>query len=137
MTKKILSALLFVLILYSCNANKRENPSTAIGAGSSFIRATLDGDFNVAETLILKDTEDLQLFDSYKIYYDRLPAEKKKNYKAANYKINKYVDVNDSTTIINYSNDYMNKPMEIKVVRNNNEWKVDFKYTYSGDSPID
>jgi hypothetical protein len=47
------------------------------------------------------------------------------------------MEVNDSTTVINYSNDYMNKPMEIKVIRSNNEWKVDFKYTYSGNLPID
>jgi hypothetical protein len=30
----------------------------------------------------------------------------------------------------------MNKPMEIKVVKINNEWAVDFKFTYSGNLPM-
>jgi hypothetical protein len=45
-------------------------------------------------------------------------------------------EVNDSTSIINYSNTYMNKPMEIKLVRENKKWVVDFKYTFSGNLPI-
>ena len=48
-----------------------------------------------------------------------------------------YEDVNDSITIINYSNSYMNKPLEIKVVKEDHKWQVDFKYTYSGNLPID
>ena len=71
------------------------------------------------------------------MYYGRLSDEKKKNYKSASYEINKYLDLDDSTTIINYSNSYMHKPMEIKVVRRNKEWGIDFKYTYSGNLPID
>ena len=65
-----------------------------------------------------------------------LPEEKRKKYKEASYNINKFEDVNDSTAIINYSNSYMNKPMEIKLVRANKIWAVDFKYTFSGNLPI-
>ncbi len=79
----------------------------------------------------------MQLFETYKKLFDRLPKEKKKSYKEASYQINKYLDVDDSTTIINYSNSYMNKPMEIKVVRKNQEWSIDFKYISSGNLPID
>lgn len=136
--KKILIYLLPIFILTACNSEeKKDAPKTAIDTGRSFIRASLDGDFATAENLILKDTQNQQLFDSYKTYYERLPADKKHHYKQANYNINKYQDMDDSTTIINYSNDYMNKPMEIKVVRTSGQWKVDFKYTYSGNLPID
>jgi hypothetical protein len=105
-----------------------------LDTGRDFIRASLDGDFENAEHLLLKDTQNLQLFDSYKNYYQRLPADKKKNYKAASYDINKYTDLNDSTSIINYSNSFMKTPMEIKLVRLNKHWVVDFKYTYSGNT---
>lgn len=132
--KKILAAALFLLIIYSCTDHKKENPSTAIGAGSAFIRATLDGDFTSAETLLLKDTENLQLFDVYKIRYERLDAATKKSYKDANYNINKFQEVNDSVKLINYSNDYLKKPMDIKVIRENGEWKIDFKYTLAGNA---
>lgn len=106
-------------------------------AGRTFIRASLDGDFKTAEPLLLDDSTNHQLFDTYKDSYTNIPEEKKKKYKEASYEINKIEEVNDSVTIINYSNSYMHKPMEIKLVRLNNVWTVDFKYTISGNLPIE
>lgn len=62
-----------------------------------------------------------------------MSPELKMNYKKASYEILQLSETNDSTTIINYANSYMKKPMEIKVVRVNNEWWIDFKYTSAGD----
>ncbi len=135
--KKILPLLITCLSLWACNGDKRKLPETAMDAGREFIRASLDGNFETAESLLLKDTQNLQLFDSYKQFYGKLPDEKKRKYKEASYNINKFQEVDDSTTLINYSNTYMNKPMEIKLVRFNKTWNVDFKYTYSGNLPID
>ncbi|MFT3911025.1 MAG: hypothetical protein QM737_16520 [Ferruginibacter sp.] len=132
MIRKLLAAILSIVIIYSCS-NKKENPSTAIGAGSAFIRATLDGDFTSAESLLLKDTQNLQLFDVYKINYERLPAKERKSYKDASYNINDFKELNDTVKLINYSNDYMKKPMDLKIVRVNSEWKIDFKYTFAGN----
>lgn len=137
MLKKICIPLIILIALYSCSDPKKEKPATALDTGREFIRASLNGDFKTAEPLLLKDAENQQLFESFKQYYERMPQDKKQHYKAASYEINKYADINDSTTIINYSNDYMNKPMDIKIVRHNNEWLIDFKYTYSGNLPID
>lgn len=134
--KKYLLSLFTTLFFYSCSTKKETVPATALDAGRTFIRASLDGDFAKAEPLLLNDTANHQLFDSYKEFYNKLPADKKKNYKQASYEINKMEDINDSTTIINYSNSYMNKPMEIKLVRSAKLWAVDFKYTYSGNLPI-
>lgn len=127
----IILALSFVL--FSCGNNDKQRPSTALDTGREFIRASLDGDFPQAETLLLKDSQNIQLFQSYKQFYMKLPETNKKNYKSSSYNINKFSELNDSVTIINYSNSYMNKPMNIKVVRNNSEWNIDFKYTYSDD----
>ncbi|MEP7165937.1 MAG: hypothetical protein ABI741_14640 [Ferruginibacter sp.] len=136
MHKKTLSFFLLLVMLYSCNNEKDKRPLTALDTGREFIRASLDGDFVRTQQLLLKDTQNLQLFESYKMLYERMPVEKKKNYKAASYEINKYLDLDDSTTIINYSNSYMNKPMEIKVVRRDKQWSIDFKYISSGNLPI-
>ena len=133
---RYLLALCFVSGLISCN-QPYQRPSTALDTGRDFIRASLNGDFTTAEILLLHDPQNNELFESYKQFYQKWPADKKANYKKASYEINKYVDLDDSTTIINYSNDYMNKPMEIKVVKDNGQWKIDFKYTYSGNLPID
>ena len=137
MIKKILTFILSISLAFSCNNEKEQRPATALDTGRTFIRASLDGDFDITQQLLLKDTQNLQLFESYKMLYNRMPAEKRKNYKSASYEINKYLDLDDSTTIINYSNSYMHKPMEIKVVRKKNEWCIDFKYISSGNLPID
>ncbi len=138
MIKKIKYLLLLtVLFVFShCQSEKKQRPTNALETGRTFIKASLEGDFGTASSLLVADTQNIQLFTAYKEYYNRMTDEKKKHYKAADYIINKFTDLNDSTTIINYSNDYMNKPMDIKVVKINNEWSVDFKYTYSGNLPM-
>lgn len=124
---------LFALI--GCNSNNTTQSS--LDAGREFIRASLNGEFDKAEQLLLPTKENTDLFESYKRYYRKMPEEQKRNYKNSSYDIHKYLELDDSTTIINYSNSYMNKPMEIKVVMDKDEWKVDFTYTYSGNLPID
>jgi len=127
MIKKITPLLLAVILIVSCNHKSR--PTTALDTGRAFIRATLDGNFDEAKTLLYKDTFNIQYFDSYTQMYDRLPDAEKKSYKDADYTINKYNDESDSVSIINYSNSYMKKPQDIKVINKNGEWVVDFKYT--------
>ncbi len=104
--------------------------------GRDFIRATLDGDFKSAEPLLLQDPQNTQLFDSYKKFYERLPGEKKTSYKKASYTINTYKDVNDSMSVINYSNTYMKEPMNIKLVKRAAKWFVDFKFTSEDTTQI-
>jgi len=135
--KKIITFLLILFSFATCNQNEAKRPETALDTGRDFIRASLNGEFKKASDLLLPDPENVQLFDSYKLFYNKLPADKKKGYKEASYEINKYLDVDDSTTLIKYSNSYMNKPMDIKLVRTNKKWSVDFKYTYSGNLPIE
>ena len=126
--------LLFVTVsLIACNNNDPKRPGTAVETGTEFIRSTLDGNFKAAEPLLLNDQQNAAMFQTYKTYYDRLPAEKKASYKKASYTINTLTEPNDSTTIINYSNSYMKQPMNIKVLKRDNVWSVDFKYT-SADS---
>lgn len=125
--------IMLFIIFSSCNSNNVKRPSTSIATGTEFIRATLDGNFKTAQTLLFNDAQNTAMFDSYKTYYERLPEEKKQSYKKASYIINTLTDENDSTTIINYSNSYMKQPMNIKVIRRNDIWSIDFKYT-SGDS---
>lgn len=134
--KKILFVLAVSVSMAACNQSESKAPETALDTGREFIRASLDGNFEKASGLLLKDSQNVQLFDSYQVFYNKLPADKKDGYKKASYDINKYTDVNDSTTLINYSNSYMHQPMEIKLVRKNKIWAVDFKYTYSGESSI-
>lgn len=134
---KHILTLLSICILYACTDSKKERPQTAIDTGREFIRASLNGNFETADALLLKDSSNRQLFESFKIYYGKMPQETKNQYREASYEINKLLEVDDSTTLINYSNSYMHKPMDIKVVRKDGLWWVDFRYTYSDNLPID
>jgi hypothetical protein len=127
---KILLVLFITCSFLSCSTKNEARPQTALDTGREFIRASLDGNFKTAESLLLKDTQNIQLFERYKSFYSHLPGDQKQKYKEAEYTINKYTDVNDSVSTITYSNSYMNKPMDIKIIRADNTWKVDFKYTY-------
>ncbi len=120
-----------VLFATACNSGKDERPSTALDTGREFIRASLDGNFEKAGSLIHPDEENKQLFETYKEFYAQLPAKDKESYKTASYEINELKELNDSATVINYSNSYMKKPMEIMVSKKNAVWGIDFKYSYS------
>ena len=39
-------------------------------------------------------------------------------------------NISDSISVINYSNTFKNKPSKLKLIKKNNEWLVDFKYTF-------
>jgi len=124
--KKVI--VLFAIVVFAACSNNKARPDSAIETGREFIRASLDGDFKTAEALLVNDSENKQLFESYKRFYNKMPQQEKSNYKKASYQINKLDEVNDSTTVINYSNSYMKKPMDIKVVKTNGLWSVDFKF---------
>jgi hypothetical protein len=130
--KKIIALLLVVILLAACNNNDK-TPDNALDTGRAFIRASLNGDFDKATNFILQDSTNTQLFDSYKVFYKKLPEKEKDGYKSSDYNIIKYQDVSDSVTLIQYSNTFMNKPMELKIVRPGDTWLVDFKYSYSGN----
>jgi hypothetical protein len=122
---------LIIVVSFSCNEQEEnKRPTNAMDVGREFIRTTLDGDFKKAEELLLKDSLNLEMFDKYeKFYANKLTSEVKQGYKKASYNINKLEDVNDSTVIINYSNTYMNKPTNIRIVKRDKLWSVDFEYT--------
>jgi len=44
--------------------------------------------------------------------------------------------VNDSTTIIHYSNSYKNKPDSLKIIRINGQWFVDLNFTFQPKDSI-
>ena len=130
MIKKIIPFALLIALIVSCK-HKYDSPTTSIDAGRDFIRATLDGDFDEAKSLLYNDSSgtNIALFTRYTEMYNRKPDDEKANYKNADYTINKVTDQGDTASIINYSNSYMKKPQDIKVIRKDSSWQIDFRYT--------
>jgi hypothetical protein len=135
--KSTLSILLFLTALFSCSQPEGfKEPEDSIDAGREFVRAVLDGDYEKADLYIIENEEDKALFERYKKYTKKQPREEKLQLKSSSIIINKVEKLNDSTSIINFSNSYSMKPMDLKVMLNNKKWRVDFSYTFSGNNSI-
>ena len=65
--------------------------------------------------------------------YQKTDQETKNGYRTASIHILPVTEVNDSTTIIVYSNSFKNDPDTLRVLRMNGKWLVDLKYLYEHD----
>ena len=134
MQRILLLLILLVIILSSCD-RQGSNPSTdPLETGREFIDASLKGNYEEAKRYVLPDSVNIEYFNGLVKFNDRLSRDEKEGYKNANIIINSAENVSDSVMIINYSNTFKNTPSKIKLVKINKEWRVDFKYTFTGGS---
>ena len=141
MKKLVQLTPLLILFLAACDNSPNEEeikPENGMDAAGKFIRAALDGDYTKARSFLVKDSTNKQTMDSYEDFYrnNRTP-EDKKAYKEASIRFLKETHkVNDSVTIVYYSNSYMNKPDSLKVIRMNGEWFIDLNFTFQSKDSI-
>jgi hypothetical protein len=132
--KKNFSLILLFFLAFSCKQpegfHEAEDP---IDAGREFLRAVLDGNFEKATLYVSDNPEDKELFERYKLYMKNQPQKEKLNLKSASIIINNIQNLNDSITLINYSNSHTMKPTDLKVVLSEKKWRIDFSYTFSGN----
>jgi hypothetical protein len=130
-------AALFLLTSSACQEPEGfTQPEDPLDAGREFVRAVLDGDFEKASLYIDDNEEDREIFERYEVYMKKQPKHERLQLKSASIIINEVEKLNDSVTIINFSNSYSNKPTDLKVLNHGATWKVDFSYTFSGNLPI-
>ena len=133
--KPVIVSLIMLCILASCadNDSKTENESqTDIDAARDFIRAALDGDFKKARNYMLTDSineERMSLVERV-----NLSPEEKRGLAAAAINIHQVNPVNDSTTIVIYSNSFKNNRDTLKVLKTSGKWLVDFNYLFEHDN---
>lgn len=133
--KSILTTLFIVLLTATaCNDSCRKTsgePENEMDAARNFIRAALDGDYKKAKTLLLHDSLNLQdIGVSERLYTERMSKEDKEKYRGASIHIHESRKVNDSTSIVYYSNTYRNQKDSLKVIKLDGKWLVDFKYIF-------
>jgi Domain of unknown function (DUF4878) len=114
-----------------------KKPEDALDAAREFVRAVLDGDYKRAELYVLPEEDDIRLFNRYKDYMKKQPEKERLGLKSSSILVNKVEQLNDSVSIVNYSNSFSKKPMDIRVIKKDGEWWVDFSYTFSHDEPIE
>jgi hypothetical protein len=130
MNKITFYAFAFFLLIACNQSAKTKKNSDPLEAGREFIDASLKGDYDYAKKYLLADSTNQMYFDRFVEFDNNKPAAEKEGYKNANIIIDSTQNIGDTVTIINYSNTYKKKPSKIKLVKKNNEWLVDFKYTF-------
>ena len=122
-----------LLLFFACNETDRGTgePENDIDAARAFIRAALDGDYDKARTFLVNDSLNRQDIDiSERLYKERMSPEEKNKYRGASIHIHETARLNDSTSIVYYSNTYRNQKDSLKVIRSDGKWLIDFKYIF-------
>ena len=133
MKRTLLLIIIGCMALSSCNTEKKIT-NTDIEVARGFIKDILDNNFKDAETYVLREETNQQYFELFKKEYESKSKAELENYKNADIIINEISPVNDSVSIINYSNSFKkDKSNKLKMVRINGQWMVDLKYTFSGN----
>jgi hypothetical protein len=131
--KIIISLLTITLAITACDHSVEVRKSDPLESGRGFIESSLKGDYDEAQKYILQDSSNIQYFNGMKDFNNKRSMAEKEGYRDANILIDSTQKISDSVTIISYSNTYKNQPSKLKMVKKNNEWLVDFKYTFTGN----
>ena len=129
-------ASFLLLFLYGCNNAGKDTATTSendIDAARNFIRAALDGDYEKGKKLLLSDSTNYQFYEEYEKSHSKLNNEEKNKYRDASINVHAVTPVNDSTTIIIFSNSYKNDHDTLKMVKTSGQWLIDLKYLFNHD----
>lgn len=126
---------LFILLTCFAACGNEEYPKAqdALSAGREFIDGCLKGDFKRAEFYMVKDAENNSELLKLKNQYKEKSQEQQTNFYNSSIILNEDAAVSDTVHVINYMNSYDKIGRKVKVVLRNNNWLVDFKYTFNGN----
>lgn len=122
-----------MVFLSACSQQTNSYPAAenALDAGREFIDACLKGDFTKARWYMMDDSTNqghLQRAENKFRTYDK---EGRQQLRTASINISEVSDIDTATSIIYYSNSFDQQPLKVKVVKLNEKWLVDFKYTFN------
>lgn len=126
----LINMIFFMWMLSSCSNSSDVDKSDPLISGRGFIEASLKGDYITAQKYLLPDSTNMQYFEVLKDFNGKMDPETRREYSNANIIIDSSISKSDSVDIIYYTNSFKNKPSKIKLVKKNNQWLVDFKYTF-------
>ncbi|MCF3109845.1 hypothetical protein LL912_13780 [Niabella sp. CC-SYL272] len=125
--------LFLLFLLPAClpdKSDKNEPGDSDIDAARNFIQAALRGNFKSAATYMLHDSANDERLDAVA----RMPrsSDEKQGLWDASINIHQRKLLNDSVSIIVYSNSYYKDNKDtLKVVKKDGTWLVDFKYLFA------
>lgn len=136
MRSVIFCCFLFLQFFYACtNATDRSDTTQTsendVDAARNFIRLALDGKYDQARGMMINDSLNYQIIDqAERTYKQRMDLATRNGYRSASINIHNVAPVNDSVTIVHYSNSFKMKKDSLKVVQQNGQWLIDLKYSF-------
>jgi hypothetical protein len=112
---------------HAVNYSKAEN---AFDAGREFIDGTLKGDFKKSTFYMLLDTTNEAHLNEQEKEFRLKDKEGRQQLRTASINIQQVEDIDSITSIIHYNNSYDKRNQTLKVVKQNNNWAVDYKYSF-------
>ena len=140
MKKRLFYFSFLFLFLYSCNTDTNEQQVNGVSSESdldaarNFIRAALDGDYETGKKIMLIDSVNFQYFAEYEKMHMKLNSEEKRKFRQSSINVHALTPINDSTTIIIYSNSYKKDQDTLKLLKTNGQWVVDLKYLFNPEA---
>jgi hypothetical protein len=122
MKKKLLLPLALGLCLFACKSHQAKSEDD-LDAARNFLKAALDGQFDNAQNYMIRDSTNLGYLDAARRKYDP-------KYKGSAITVYEVTPLNDSASIVIYSNSFKNDKDTLKVLKIKDQWLVDLKYLY-------
>jgi hypothetical protein len=117
-----------IAAITACNGphsfKKAEDPEEA---GTEFVRAALDGNYEKASFYLYPDSTDKVMFSKWKKDYDRMSAEEQQKYKDASIRPIEIKKINDTVTNYTFTNSYKQDTTTLRIIRVNGDWLVDLE----------
>jgi hypothetical protein len=135
MTGLLIISLFLLGFFSACRNDSNDRSDTTntsendVDAARNFIRLFLDGELEKAKTMLVEDSLNSQIFDAYERIYKNRSSVDKKGYKGSTIQIHSVRTVNDSVSVVSYSNSFKKIVDSLKVMKDNGDWKIDLKYS--------
>ncbi len=121
-------------LLFACqnkgSSNEGPGAKDDLGTATAFIRSALDDNFDDARKYLLPDSLNLNLLEVEQRLFERKDSATKAGYHNASIRIHALKKLNDSVTILTFSNSFMNIHDSLKIIRQKDQWLVDLKYRF-------
>ena len=130
MIKKVAPILLLIFILAGCST-KKEKANTDVEVANIFIKSFNAADFKEAASYMLDDKSNQDYFTTAQKSFVSKPVEELTAYKNADIIVHEVKPLNDSVTVIDYSNsNKKDQHTNLKLVKQSGQWLVDLKFTF-------
>lgn len=122
-----------IIIFAACGGNNYPKADNELVATQNFLEACMKGDFKEADFYMIQDSVNKADMQKIKKAYYAYSADQRQAYRTADIIIRDNEAVDSNTKVITYQNSLDKNVQKVKVINQKGDWKIDLKYTFSGN----